>query len=234
MFNSFKIRYIASCSNDKTIKLYNIKGKEYQVIQTLNYHTDWVYKLIELNNNKLVSCSDDGNIIFYIKDNNKYIKDYQFKTNGFNFCLIQTKENEICFSECKDYKYSLCFFDLIERKIIKKINSIDSESFKMISKDLLIITEENEILIVNINSYNLIRTIDVPNSGYIGDVCMLNENQLLTCDDKKNIIQWKIEGDNLILIYKKENAHDSEIFTLLKIGDGHILSGDNDGYIKIW
>ena len=76
----------------------------------------------------------------------------------------------------------------------------------MISKDLLIITGENEILIVNINSYNLIRTIDVLNSGYIGDVCMLNENQLLICDDNKNIIQWKIEGDNLILIYKKENA----------------------------
>ena len=78
----------------------------------------------------------------------------------------------------------------------------------MISKDLLMITGKNEILIADINSYNLLRTIDIPNSGNIQDVCMLNENLLLTCDENKNIIQWKIKGDNLILIYKKENAHE--------------------------
>jgi len=230
---------LASCSVDNIIKLYNIKEKEYQVIQTLNYHTKSVYKLIELNNNKLVSCSGDGNIIFYIKENNEYIKDYQFKTNGLNYCLIQTKENKICFSEYKDddddEEYSICFFDLIERKIITRINNIDCcLSFKMISKDLLMITGENKISIANINSNNIIRKIDIPNSSYIYDVCMLNENQLLTCDYNKNIIQWKIEGDNLILISKKENAHDKYIITLLKIGDGNVLSGDGDGYIKIW
>ena len=47
---------LASCSGDKTIKLYNIKENEYQVIQTLN-DKDYVYRLIELNNNRLVSCS---------------------------------------------------------------------------------------------------------------------------------------------------------------------------------
>ena len=64
-----------------------------------------------------MSCSYDNNIIFYLKDNNKYIKDYQFKTNGINHYLIQTKENEICFSEYKykDSKYSICFYNLLER-----------------------------------------------------------------------------------------------------------------------
>ena len=37
---------LASCSLDKTIKLFNIKGNEYEVIQTLNYHTSYVYKKI--------------------------------------------------------------------------------------------------------------------------------------------------------------------------------------------
>jgi len=226
---------LASCSCDKTIKLYNIKKKEYQVIQTLKYHTGWVNKLIELNNNKLVSCSDDANIIFYIKNNNEYIKDHQFKTKGSNNYLIQTKENEICFDEYHSSEYSICFFDLLERKIITRINNIGwCGNFTMISKDLLMITGENKILITNINSYNIIRTIDVPNSSNILDVCMLNENQFLTCDDNENIIQWKIEGDNLILISKKEKAHSSFIKALLKIEDGRILSGDFNGFIKIW
>ena len=30
---------LVSCSSDKTIKLYEIKGNEYKIIQTLNYHT---------------------------------------------------------------------------------------------------------------------------------------------------------------------------------------------------
>ena len=36
-------------------------------MQTLKYHTDYLWKLIELNNNKLVSSSYDGDIIFYKK-----------------------------------------------------------------------------------------------------------------------------------------------------------------------
>ena len=188
-----------------------------------------------MNNNKLVSCSNDANIIFYIKNNNEYIKDHQFKTKGSNLHLIQTKENEICFDEYDFHEYSICFFDLLERKIITRINNIGwCGNFTMISKDLLMITGENKILIVNINSYNIIRTIDVPNSNNILDACILNENQFLTCDDNLNIIQWKIEGDNLILISKKEKAHYSSINTLIKIRDGHILSGDFNGFIKIW
>ena len=104
----------------------------------------------------------------------------------------------------------------------------------MISKDLLIATSENKISIININSRIIIREINVPNSDDILCACMLNENILLTGDRNKRIIQWKVNGDNLILISKKEHSHDASIYTLLKIGDGHILSGDADGYIKIW
>ena len=42
---------------------------------------------------------------------------------------------------------------------------------------------------------------------------------LLTGDSNKRILIWKIEGDNLRLISKKENAHDNSIFTLLKLGN---------------
>ena len=40
----------------------------------------------------------------------------------------------------------------------------------MISKDLLLITKENTISIINVNSYNLIKTINVDNSGWISAV----------------------------------------------------------------
>ena len=63
---------------------------------------------------------------------------------------------------------------------------------------------------------------------------MLNQNMILTGDATKTIRQWKIDGDNLILISKKENAHDKRIITLLNIGNGLIASGSGDNSIKIW
>ena len=63
---------------------------------------------------------------------------------------------------------------------------------------------------------------------------MLNQNMLLTGDCKGNIRQWKIEVDNLILVSKKEKAHDSAITKLLNLGNGNFLSGSKDKTIKIW
>ena len=104
----------------------------------------------------------------------------------------------------------------------------------MISKDLLIIAGQNKISIVNVNSYNITKAIQLENLGWILATCMLNKDTILTSDFNKNIIQWKFENDNLKLISKKENAHDDIIYTLSKLDNGLILSGSADCSIKIW
>ena len=104
----------------------------------------------------------------------------------------------------------------------------------MIKKELLLIPGINKISIININTHNLLKIIDAPNSNNIYGVCKLNENILLTGDENKAIRQWKIEGDNLILNSIKENAHNDRVLTLIKIGDGHIISESSDKLIKIW
>ena len=101
------------------------------------------------------------------------------------------------------------------------------------TKDLLLITGDDKISIINVNNYKL-RIIDVPGANWIYGVCILNQNMLLTGDDKKIIRQWRIEDDNLILISKKKNAHDDFITDLLNLGNGHIASGSDDKTIKIW
>ena len=220
---------LASCSFDESIKLFNIKENKYEVLQTLNDHTDWVNKIIELKNKTLVSCSDDNSIIFYIKDNIKYKKDYQISTNGYCYNIIQTKDNEICYNEYD----TICFYDLLERKVKSSISNISNCNMIMMTKDLLLITGKNKISIINVNNYKL-RIINVPEAGCIWGVCILNQNMLLTGDESKIIRQWRIEGDNLILISKKEKAHDDYITGLLNLGNGHIASCSWDKTIKIW
>ena len=51
LFASIKKWSLASCSGDATIKLFNIKKTEYELIQTLNFHSNFVGKVIELLNN---------------------------------------------------------------------------------------------------------------------------------------------------------------------------------------
>ena len=48
------------------------------------------------------------------------------------------------------------------------------------------------------------------------------------------IRQWRIEGDNIILVSKKEKAHDNFIKALSNLESGHIASGSLDKTIKIW
>ena len=229
---------LASCSSDKTIKLFNINGKKYEVLQTLNYHNYHVYKIIEIQNKALISCSYDSSIIFYLKDNNEYKKDYQISTNGPCYTIIQTKDNEICYLEDKDKR--ICFYDIFERKKINASISVEDNYneyrlwFIMIKKNLLLVPGTNKISIINTDEYNLVRTIEVPNSNLITGVCLLNKDMLLTGDFSKTIRQWKIEGDNLILMSKKEKAHDNWINVLLNLGNGYIASGSDDYTIKIW
>ena len=219
---------LASCSYDKTINIYNINENEYKVIQTLKEHTNWVSKIIELKNKQLVSCSGDKSIIFYNKKDKEYEMDYSIYIDGSNGPIIQTKDNEICYYE---YDNTICFYDFINKNNIKKINNISVtyctfDSLLMVSKDLLFIAGKNKISIVNINSYNLIKTIDAFDSSWIYSLCMLNKDMILTADANKRITQWKIENNNL--------KHDDWIYTLSKLGNGLILSGSADCSIKIW
>ena len=231
---------LATCSSDKTIKLFNIKKNNYNIIQILDDHTGDVIKIIEIENKYLVSCSNDESIIFSLKDNNKYKKDYQISTNDPCLCINQIKENEICYSETHDYDFNnskICFYDINEKKIKSSISNISKSAYSpfiMISKDLLFISGENKISIININYYELIREIEVPNSGLIYGTCILNKNILFTGDEKGIIREWKIEEDNLILISKKEKAHEGYIYSLLNIGNGYIASCSFDKSIKIW
>ena len=240
--------YLASCSKDSKIKIFNISGNEYNVIQTLNHHIKGVNKLLELNNQNLVSCSNDQehdhfafsnrgySIIFYTKskeiDNNEYMMDFGIKSESQCTNIIQTKDNEIFYSEYNPS--TLCFYDFAEKKIIKKINDIRAQCMEKITSDLLLVGGYNKLFVININSHNLIRTIDCSDSRFVYDICVLSDNVVLTGDEESNIKQWRILGDKLILISEKKDSDLNNVKSLLKISDEHIISCDNSGFLKYW
>ena len=241
--------FLASCSNDKTIKIIKIENNTFTILQSLNEHKNNINRIIELKNKQknLVSCSDDKSVIIYSKKNNEYIKDYQLKTKAICHSVTQIKENEICYLEIYYnyyYDYQECniyFFDLKNRNKKQTINKYNSSSaifrtFNMITKNLLIIGGKDEITIIDVNLYAVIKEINLYNCDWIFGFCMLNENMFITGGDYGIIRQWKIEGDNIKIISKKQNAHESSktVYALVKIGNGKIASCSSDNSIKIW
>ena len=103
----------------------------------------------------------------------------------------------------------------------------------MISKNLLLIPGENKISLININEYKLFSIIEVAGASWLLGVCMLNENMIIMGSYSKILYQWKIEGNNLILISKKDNAHNYIISYLIKLGNGYIASASDDTSIYI-
>lgn len=229
---------LVSCSSDKTIKIFKIQNNTYEVTQTLNEHKEKINKVIELKNKSLVSCSNDSSFIIYHKTTDeKYEKEFQIPANGWCQNVVQTKENEICFCEFQDDFYDVHFYDLNERKIkasIGEMNITGAEPFNMITENLLIIGGYNEIYIIDVNRHQLIRAIDVPDAGLIFGFCEIKEGMFLTGGEDSTIRQWKIEGENINLFSKKEEADESVISGLIQLGDGKIASLSGDESIKIW
>ena len=231
---------LVTCSKD--IIIIKIKDRHYEVLQRINLITNkdyYLLKVIELKNKNIVSCSNDSSIIFYEKNNNlEYQINNKINSKGGCYTVVQTKENEICYSEGSTN--NICFYDFIEKnnKSSFKIDYIcrGSSEFIMISKNLLLIPGQNKISIINVNDYKLINIIDVPGANWILGVCILTENVILTGDYSKTLRQWKIEGNNLILISKKENAHNNNINCICKLGNGRIASSSDDNHysVHIW
>ena len=104
----------------------------------------------------------------------------------------------------------------------------------MLNEEFLAVPGEKRITIINVNTYKIARIIEVKDSSWIFGSCIMNENMLFTGDNSCSIRQWKIEGDNLILVSIKNNAHEGDINTLINLGEGHFASGSDGGTVKIW
>ena len=228
---------LASCSLDKKIKLFNIKETSYEVLQILDDHYNGVLKIIELTNKQLVSCSLDNSIIFYNKNDSKYQKDQSYPTRDCCYSMVQTKENEICYSEKEGD--TICFFDFSKKKIVSSISNINKHNHTdewpfMLNEVLLVFPGQNKLTIVDVNQYKVVRIVDADGANWIMGNCLINKDILITGDNSKTLRQWKIEDDNLILISKKENVHPGDINTLVSLNNGHFASGSDYGNIKIW
>ena len=232
---------LLSCSfNDKTMNEYKLnENNTYQVLSTVNVGQDkdnYPRQIVELENNEIGLVAQNY-IIFYLNINNKLDEDFKIKKDdnqiGAFREMLPVKPGELVIVGDKD---KIQFFELNTRKL-KEIININrdihwspSNLLCLMNERCLCVGGENKITIIDVYNKNIIS--EVEENGTHRCLYKLNDNILLTGKDS-DITQWRINGNNLTFVNKKEKAHQDSIREIIRFNN-LIISCSDDHSIKIW
>ena len=225
---------LVSCSEDGYLHFYSISNQNYNLVSCVKSHDKAIYKVIELQNGNLCTCSLDKTIITYdsnLKPN--YIIVNEFKDMIHDICEV--KQNEIC--GVSSYDNFMLFYDFnlnIIKARFKNINITPwNNSLKMIDDKFLCVFGKNEITVFNVFKYNIVNKINTLKSDFLSCFILI-QDRLITGDWNGNLKEWKIEGSNIVEKTIMERAHTTGIVSMDLLQDGRIVTASQDKTLKIW
>ena len=182
----------------------DITEKKLNVLQELSEHKSDVYDVLELSDGKLVSCSNNGEIIFWSLNPalNTYEKFKYFNTHPreYSSLLEDTDRNKLICAPCFD-SGGTCIIDLKTYEILTSFDEIAGNG-------------GNEIYFVNDNI-----VIDNSSADEVGLFYIdMDKNQIVKHDEKfndnKSSCFLKLENENLlcsiVVDFKRMNSSGSE------------------------
>jgi len=233
---------LISSSSDKTLKIFkieeNVKNDKislsYYLIQTINTnHGNIIIHVRELSSNKLVSCSLDTKLNFYLSQNNNYSFEISIDTANPVYNILEVPDEKLVLSLNNELK----LFDLKTRKIIKELKDIScyadwvNDNLCLIKPNCLITCGNSYIYVIDLVQFKLLNKVNT-NSNNIS-LCYLS-NKLFVGTNNGMIIEFKMNDVNLSKISFKENSHQSHIWQIISDDEGNIISCSCDNFIKVW
>ena len=233
---------LASCSQDKTIKIWNLTSGNCE--QTLVGHSDWVYCLLELPNSILLSGSGDSIIgIWDISQKNK--NELQFYHQVKNekqskaCCMTLISINELAVSSHKDINIYL-FDNTSNNKSFNIIKTLKGHNdwvldIKLMceSKDMLIsCSGDKDCRLWSISQENCLR-IFKGHSDMIWSIQTLSKKIFVSASAE--IIFWDIDSNEIIRSIKPDQSG-NHIVSLIKYANKELIfAGMHDfiGFILI-
>ena len=244
--NQLKSGEIISCSDDLTIKIFDLNT--YEIIETLNCLNDskGISKIIELNNNNLVS-SDWNHILFWNKNPalNKYELYKDLNLKKFTSSLMEVNDDKIIALHGNNKLISI--FDLNNYELLKEFDNIllprNFYNMEKISNDTIFIGGIGLIYIISISKLEVIKKIPCENGfGIVSSVLLLKDNTILTSissqekGNKVHLIKYKIidNGNDVEIIERKDNIHQGFVFIMYECNDGKIIMSNAISGLEIY
>ena len=220
---------IASCSNDKTIKFWDLNT--YECTLSLSGHEDSVFSVIQLNDGRIASCSKDCTIKIWEFRSNKRTTNLTLKGHSSHVnTIIQLNDGRI--ASCSKDK-SLKFWDLSTNQCTGTIAAHSKDVLSLIQlRDgrIASCSEDKKIKIWDLNTLKCIITLS-GHYSFVMSLIQLKDGRIASCSDDKTIKVWDLKTSecSFTLI-----GHESYIIALIQLNDQKIGSCSFDKSIKFW
>ena len=233
---------LISSSRDKTLKIFKIEEStnktglslNYFLLQTINTtHSNNIIHVRELSSNKLVSCSLDTQLNFYLPQNNNYSLEITIDVPKAVYDFLEILNDQLVVS----FADSLHLFSLKNRKFIKELKEIScypdwvNDCLCLLKPNYLVVCGNGYLYVVDLIQFKLLNKINT-NSNNIS-LCYWND-RLFVGTNNGMIQEYKVDDMNLSKISFKEKCHQNWIWQLLLDDEGNLISCSHDNYIKIW
>ena len=233
---------LISSSCDKTLKIFKIEennnksGLElnYYLLQTINTtHSNNIIHVRELSSNKLVSCSLDTQLNFYVPQNNNYSLEITIDVPKSVYDFLEVLNDQLVVS----FADSLQLFSIKNRKFIKELKEIScytdwvNNCLCLIKQNYLAVCGNSYLYVVDLIQFKLLNKINTNSSNI--SLCFWN-NRLFVGTSSGMIQEYKVDDMNLSKISFKEKCHQNHIWQILIDNEGNLISCSRDNYIKIW
>ena len=233
---------LISSSCDKTLKIFKIEennnksGLElnYYLLQTINTtHSNNIIHVRELSSNKLVSCSLDTQLNFYVPQNNNYSLEITIDVPKSVYDFLEVLNDQLVVS----FADSLQLFSIKNRKFIKELKEIScytdwvNNCLCLINQNYLAVCGNSYLYVVDLIQFKLLNKINTNSSNI--SLCFWN-NRLFVGTTNGMIQEYKVDDMNLSKISFKEKCHQNYIWQILMDNEGNLISCSHDNYIKIW
>ena len=233
---------LISSSCDKTLKIFKIEEStnktglslNYFLLQTINTaHSNNIIHVRELSSNKLVSCSLDTQLNFYLPQNNNYSLEITIDVPKAVYDFLEVLNDQLVVS----FADSLHLFSLKNRKFIKELKEIScypdwvNDCLCLLKPNYLVVCGNGYLYVVDLIQFKLLNKINT-NSNNIS-LCYWND-RLFVGTYNGMIQEYKVDDMNLSKISFKEKCHQNAIWQLLLDDERNLISCGHDNYIKIW
>ena len=233
---------LISSSRDKTLKIFKIEEStnktglslNYFLLQTINTtHSNNIIHVRELSSNKLVSCSLDTQLNFYLPQNNNYSLEITIDVPKAVYDFLEILNDQLVVS----FADSLHLFSLKNRKFIKELKEIScypdwvNDCLCLLKPNYLVVCGNGYLYVVDLIQFKLLNKINT-NSNNIS-LCYWND-RLFVGTNNGMIQEYNVDDMNLSKISFKEKCHQNYIWQLLLDDEGNLISCGHDNYIKIW
>lgn len=234
---------LLSLENQQNIKIYDLKEKTYEIIQTLQFENP-INCIKEFDDKSLCATYNTTIAVYSLNEDNTYSEKYKITANLIKYYgFVQINQNQLCVSTELEGKEFLSFYELSlkEPYAVTKGVPITSLGYKLDDKYLYFV-KGNCIYLINIVSHELEAKYNLPkkpdgNPNDILGLCTLSSNMILISNSDFRLIQLKIE-EKRISEYSTKTLGFS-IDKICFLGNGGIATyhgGDdeNDRIVQIW